>query len=219
MECDNCGRRFDKAANLHRHANKKRPRRPPDYTGKNYASYQSLWQHNAKRCGQAATVQTNETEYQGGIEPTDSQPNANEIESTNACMCVLVCVCDATLPNEKAREESNIAEELQKALAEADQLREESQRQREADTARILELEAAYDDLVELQRATIRKLLEREAQEDQLDKDTAAILSKSKIEIEQARAEAKHAKDAADQSRMEIRSIAQENLKVLEERQ
>ncbi|KAK3792680.1 hypothetical protein RRG08_032317 [Elysia crispata] len=59
----------------------------------------------------------------------------------------------------------------------------------QADTDRILELEAAYDDLAELQRATIRKLLERDA-------------------------EAVRAKDDAKQARR----MAQESLEVLEER-
>ena len=106
MECDHCGRRFDKPANLRRHANRKNPCRPRGYTcegcGQNYASYQSLWQHRTKRCGQAATGQPSSYSK----EQAKANTHANGTESANACMCVLVCECSATLPNKEAREDA-----------------------------------------------------------------------------------------------------------------
>lgn len=107
MECNNCGRQFDKAANLHRHTNRKTPCRPPTYTcdgcGKNYASYQSLWQHKTKRCRQAATVQTNETETKA----EDSQQEAESSFRVEASQLI------SPIPTHKPRKDiANLRREL-----------------------------------------------------------------------------------------------------------
>ena len=71
----------------------------------------------------------------------------------------------------------------------ADRLRAEVDRLRaehEENTNRILELEAEYDDLAELQHKTMRKLAEHKAQKEQQNEDNAAILREAQEAIEQA---------------------------------
>ena len=187
--CTTCSRQFQRKAELDRHAKRQTPCRPPTYTcllcGKGYASYQTLWRHN-------------NTFHPAGA--AEAEEPTTDLETSKAH------TPDGIAPH-KPNNGTTTAENRQLWAA-----LEKSQQQQEADTARILELEAAYDDLAELQRATIRKLLEREAQADNEDKDTAAALS-------EAKAEAKRAKDDAEQARTEIGSMAREYTEVLEERQ
>lgn len=53
-ECENCGKGFDKPANLRRHLVRKNPCRPPTREctgcGGKFATYKTLWQHRSNRC-------------------------------------------------------------------------------------------------------------------------------------------------------------------------
>lgn len=215
MECDNCGRRFDKAANLRRHANKKNPCRPPGYRcdrcGKNYASYQSLWQHKDRRCRQAATLQTEDQ-----VETHHDSEIAEELQKAHAEANQLQAAYNDLVELQRAT-----VRQLAECKAREGQLREEHK----ADTDRILELEAEYDDLAELQHKTMCKLAECKAQADQQDEDNAAILREArdcaeqaqantenthkewKVALWQARADAEQARAEAEQARAEADQV------------
>ena len=96
----------------------------------------------------------------------------------------------------EAKQARGDADRLQ---AETDQLRAEH----EANTDRILELEAAYDDLVELQHKTMCEFAERKAQDQQDEEAREAV--------EQAEKAREDALQALAQERQHVATLESQN--------
>ncbi|KAK3732164.1 hypothetical protein RRG08_026546 [Elysia crispata] len=185
--CGTCERQFRRKAELDRHTKRQTPCKPPAYTcsrcGKGFASYQTLWRHKKTLHGEQARV--------ADIATHAAPPNATEqVQTLRAAVeqPETPRVADTAAECEAQDQQAECVAQNQQGEDNAAILRDCIEHT-QTDTDRILELEAAYDDLAELQRATIRKLLERGA-------------------------EAERAKDDAKQARR----MAQESLEVLEER-
>ncbi|KAK3764543.1 hypothetical protein RRG08_040564 [Elysia crispata] len=180
--CGTCERQFRRKAELDRHTKRQTPCKPPAYTcsrcGKGFASYQTLWRHKKTLHGEQAQtprVADIATEQVQTLRAAVEHPETPRVADTAA-------ECEAQDQQAECVAQDQQGEDNAAILRDCIE-------HTQADTDRILELEAAYDDLAELQRATIRKLLERDA-------------------------EAERAKDDAKQAR----SMALESLEVLEER-
>ena len=145
--CGTCERHFRRKAELDRHTKRQNPCKPPAYTceccGKGFASYQTVWRHK-------------KTIHQCRKQQTAGEAQDADTTGETQNMAILREALEHT--QAEAKQARDDADRLQ---AEADRLRTEHK----ANTDKILELEAAYDNLVELQNKTMCKLAEWKAQD------------------------------------------------------